>query len=83
MPQLLPEQPAPLTLQVTAVFNEPATLDRNCCVVLNATIAVVGETVTTTGTITVTVALPVVLPSATDVAITVTVAGLGTLPGAV
>jgi hypothetical protein len=83
LPQLLPEHPAPLTLHVTAVLDEPVMLERNCCVVPTVTIAVVGEIVTTTGTIMVTVAVPVVVPSATDVAVTVIWAGLGTLDGAV
>ena len=83
VPQLLPEHPVPLTLHVTAVLDEPVMLAWNCSVVPTVTMVVVGEIVTTTGTIIVTVAFPVVVPSATDVAVTVTWAGLGTLDGAV
>jgi hypothetical protein len=76
MPQLLPEQPEPLTLQLTALFEVPVTLTWNCCCVPRATIAVVGETVTTTGAMMVTVAEAEALISATDVAVTTTLEGM-------
>lgn len=81
MPQLLPEQPAPLTLQVTALLVLPATLTWNCCCDPSATITVVGETVTNTGAITVTAAEAETSRSAAEVAVTVT--GPGILSGAV
>jgi hypothetical protein len=55
------------------------------CVPLATTFAVVGETVTpTTGAaVTVIVELALLVGSVTEVAVSVTVAGLGTLAGAV
>lgn len=83
VPQAAPEQPAPETLHVTAVFFVPETVARNCCWSLTVTIAVVGETVTWMGMMIVTVAEADVTPSAVDVAVTVTCAGVGTVSGAV
>jgi hypothetical protein len=56
VPQLDPEQPGPLTLQVTAVFVVPETASTNCCVPLTVTRALVGDIVTATGERIVTVA---------------------------
>jgi hypothetical protein len=56
------------------------------CVLPVGTLAVVGVTpteITTCGTVTVTVAEADFVPSATEVAVTVTVAGAGTIVGAV
>jgi len=48
-----------------------------------ATIALIGEIVTTTGTIIVAVAEDAVVPSAIDVAVIFTCAGVGMVSGAV
>jgi len=55
----------------------------NFCCAPAMTFGEVGESVTTTGGITVTVALPFFVTSACDVAVTVTVDGVGTAAGAV
>ena len=77
----------PFTCQVTAVFERLLTDAENCCVAKAATLAGFGLTVTDgTGTTpgwTVTVAVANFAELACDVAATVTVAGLGTLAGAV
>lgn len=83
MPQVLPEQPAPLRLHVTAVFVVLTTVAVNCCVFPATTFAVVGEILTITGRRIVTVADADLVLSAIEVATTVTCAGLGTAPGAV
>jgi hypothetical protein len=46
VPQVDPEQPGPLTLQVTAVFVVPVTTSANCCWPFTVTTALVGEIVT-------------------------------------
>ena len=77
--------PAPESVQVTAVFEVPATLAENCCCPLVATVAEVGETETTmdvADSIT-TVAEADFVGAATEVAVTVAFAGLGTTAGAV
>jgi hypothetical protein len=73
----------PLTLQFTAMLEEPVTAAANVCVIPICTLAIAGVTVTVTGTTTVTCADADFVLSAVDVALTVTVAGDGTLPGAV
>jgi ribosomal protein S9 len=83
VPQVAPLHPAPLTLQVTAVFLVPVTVAVNCCCSPAKTLAVVGEIVTTTGGMMVTIALADFVVSATEVAVTVTCGGLGTAAGAV
>jgi hypothetical protein len=83
VPQVAPEQPAPLRLHVTAVFDVPVTVAENCCVFPVITCAVDGETVTATGGRTVTIADADLVESATEVEVTFTCAGLGTVPGAV
>ena len=84
-PHVAPEHPVPDRLHVTPWFSESF-----CSVAVNGedrftcTLAVVGATLTTMGTgVTVIVALDVLVVSVTDVAVNVTVAGLGTLAGAV
>jgi hypothetical protein len=72
VPQLDPEQPAPLTLQSTAVFVLPVTLVWNCCWPLTANVTLAGEIVTVTGGMIVTVAELVFVPLASEVAITFT-----------
>jgi len=83
VPQAAPEQPAPLRLHVTAVFEVPVTVAVNCCVFPVTTCAAVGEMVTATDGRTVTVADAALVLSATEVAVTMTCAGLGTVLGAV
>ena len=56
MPQVFPEQPAPLRLHVTVVFVVLITLAVNCRVLPATTCAVVGEMLTATGGRMVTVA---------------------------
>jgi hypothetical protein len=82
-PQVLPEQPLPLTLQVTEVSVVFVTVAVNCCVLPATTSANFGEIVTATGGRTVTVANADLVLSATEVTTTVTCAGLGTAAGAV
>ncbi len=83
VPQVAPLQPAPERLQETAVFVVPVTVAVNCRCAPVTTFAVVGETETATGGATVTVAEADLVTSACEVAVTVTVAGLGTALGAV
>ena len=72
----------PFTLQFTAVFVVPVTVAVNCCVAPVTTVALVGLTLTATGTM-VTVAEAELVARAWLVAVTVTVAGVGTVVGAV
>jgi hypothetical protein len=60
----------------------PLTVARNCWLPPTATFAVVGEIVTPTGGTIVTDAVPDLVGSAADVAVTTTSAGLGTAAGA-
>jgi hypothetical protein len=83
VPQPLPEQPAPLRLHVTAVFVVFITVAVNCCVFPATTCAPVGEMLTATGGRMVTVADADLVLSATEVAVTITCAGLGTVLDAV
>jgi hypothetical protein len=82
-PQVVPEQPAPATLQVTFVLVVPVTMSMNCCVWPTVTRAAAGVTSTTMGTTIVTDAEAEVDPLTALVAVTVTVAGLGATAGAV
>jgi hypothetical protein len=82
VPQVLPEQPAPLRLHVTAVFVVLITVAENCLVLPATTCAVVGEMLTATGGRIVTVAVLDFKGFATEVAVTVTTAGVGTVLGA-
>lgn len=82
-PQEAPLQPGPVTLQFTAVFVVPVTVALNCCVLLSVTCTLAGEMLTATGPVIVTRALPDLLVSATEVAVTVTWFGLGAVAGAV
>jgi hypothetical protein len=75
-------QPDPLTIHVTAVLVVPVTVAVNCWVVLTLMDADVGETVIATGVIVTAAAADLVL-SACEVTVTVTVFGLGAVPGAV
>lgn len=73
----------PLTLQFTAVLASPVTAAANICVIPAVTFAVPGVTDTATKAATVTVAEADLVESAADVALMVTVAGDGTVDGAV
>ena len=79
------EVPFWVRVQVTPpLLGSLATVAVNCCVALSATLAVVGATDTEIGgRVTVTVAEADLVLSATEVAVTVTVAGEGTVAGAV
>ena len=87
VPQAVPAQPTPLSVQLTPLFCASfVTVALNPCVPPAAcTLAVFGETATaiTGGAVIVIVAPADLLASATAVAVTITVAGEGTLPGAV
>jgi hypothetical protein len=85
VPQEEPAQPTPDTLQFTAVLVVPVTVAENCCCPPTAIVAAEGETETETAEAdeTVTVAVPDFVASAKEVALTVTVAGLGAVAGAV
>ena len=87
MPQAAPLQPAPESVQVTPLF-----CGSFCTVAVKLWVCpvcrdeFVGDTLTPTGgggAVTVIVAEELLLPSATDVAVRLTVAGFGTLPGGV
>jgi hypothetical protein len=77
--------PVPDTVQFTAVELAPVTTAENCCCPLWPMVAFVGliAIVILAGVPIVTVAVPNWLRSARDVAVTVTVAGLGATAGAV
>ena len=83
VPQAAPAHPVPETLQFTAVFVVPVTVAVNLWRPPVATFAEAGETETATGSTTVTVVEADLLVSATEVAVTVTVGGIGTEAGAV
>lgn len=82
VPQADPEQPVPDRVHVTALLVVPVTVAVNCCCVPVTTVAVVGDTETWTNVI-VTVAVADLVGSACEVAVTLTVLGVGTLVGAV
>lgn len=82
VPHAAPEQPVPLTVQVTSVFVVFTTVAVNCCVLLATIWALVGEMLTAMGGRMVIVAEPDFSGFATDVAVTVTTAGFGTEAGA-
>jgi hypothetical protein len=87
VPHAVPLQPPPLSAQLTPLFCASfVTVALNPCVPPGAcTLAVFGETATaiTGGAVIVIAAAADLLASATAVAVTITVAGEGTLPGAV
>ena len=80
-PQLIPEQPLPDTPQTTMPL--PGPLAKNCTCAFRFTCGELGVRVSFEALAMVTVALEDALGEATDVAVIVTVAGLGTVPGAV
>lgn len=75
--------PAPDKCHVTLESFDPVTVAVNCCCSPAGMLIVDGETVTTTGGRMVTVADADFVVSTVEVAVTVTVAGLGTALGAV
>ena len=86
VPHVAPLQPVPESVQVTPLFCESfVTVAVKFCVSPVCTLGLVGATLTeiTGAAVTVIVAVPCFVPSATEVAVSVTVAGLGTLAGAV
>ena len=83
VPQAVPLQPLPATLQETFLFDVPLTVAENCCEPPTITWAVVGEIDMETGPVMVTVAVPDFEGSATEVAFTVTCDGFGATDGAV
>src|SRR5207253_1810325 len=86
VPQAAPLQPVPESAQLTPLFCESfCTVRSEERRVGNASEAVGGATLTEIGdgAVTVIVAAADLVPSVTDVAVKVTVARFGTLPGAV
>lgn len=81
-PQVDPEQPTPLTLHATAVFEFPVTVAVNCCVFPATTLVAVGATETTIAGLIVKTADADFVLSAFDMAVTVTTAGVGGVAGA-
>jgi len=73
----------PFTLHLTPRFCESfCTVAVNCWVIKTPKLVEVGTTDTLIGAVTVMLAVPPFVPSVTDVAVTVTVAGLGCFEGA-
>ena len=87
VPHVAALQPDPDNVQFTPLFPASfATVAVNIIVLPMGTVAVLGERVTETppaAAVMVIVAAAVFVPSATDVAVSFTVAGLGTAAGAV
>jgi hypothetical protein len=85
VPHVAPAHPAPVSVHVTPLFNGSfCTVAVRLCVWLVCTDTAVGFTPIPTGGggTTVIVAMALLLPSATDSAVAVTVAGEGTFAGA-
>ena len=73
----------PFTLHLTPRFCESfCTVAVNCWVIKTPKLVEVGTTDTLIGAVTVMVAVPLLVPSATDVAVSVTAAGFGIVDGA-
>ena len=84
VPHVAPEQPAPESDQFTPLFRASLlTVAVKFWVKLTCTLGVFGLTATAIAGVTVTVANALLVPSAMEVAVSVTVAGLGTVAGAV
>jgi hypothetical protein len=85
VPQVDPTQPTPLSLQVTEVLLDPVTVAVNCCCAPVLMEGSLGETVTLMllGAPIETVVDPDIVPFESEVALTVTVFGLGAVAGAV
>lgn len=84
VPQAAPVQPLPATVHVSAPFSLLLTKAEKLTVLLSNTVALRGviDTLTARPGNSATVAVPCFELSALDVAVTVTVDGFGTLPGA-
>ena len=84
-PQSEPAHPVPLNPHVTAVLLDPVTVAVNCCFAPALSDVSEGETVTpiVVGATIFTAVEPEMAPFASDVAVTVTVFGEGTVAGAV
>ena len=83
-PHVAPEHPVPASVQFTPLFCASLlTVAVKFCVKLTVTVAVVGATATEIAGSIVIVAEKLFVPSATEVAVMLTVAGDGTLAGAV
>lgn len=85
VPQMVPAQPKPVTLQVTAVLLVPVTAAVNCCCAPVFSWTLAGATVTLTwfDEMMVTVVDPEAGGFSTEVAVITTDAGLGIAVGAV
>jgi hypothetical protein len=87
VPHVFPEQPAPVNVQFTPLFCASfcSVAVKDCVPTSACTLLAVGETATTIAgaVVTVIVAAADFVPSATEVAVSVTLAGEGTLAGAV
>jgi hypothetical protein len=83
VPQEAPEHPAPWTDHVTAVLPVPVTVAVNCCCCPTTSSTLLGDTITTIGVDSETVAEADLEGFATEVAVTVTTGGFGTVDGAV
>ena len=85
VPHVDPEQPNPLTLQVTEVLLDPVTEALNSCWAPTFNSALLGEmlTLTCVGATIVTVVEPEIEELERDVAVTTTVWGFGAVDGAV
>jgi hypothetical protein len=84
-PHVVPAQSIPLNCQVTDVLFDPVTFAANCCFPPAGTVGLLGETVTVMelGVPIDIVVEPDIAPFASEVAVTCTVFGLGSVPGAV
>lgn len=85
VPHVLPAQPIPEIVHVTAVLDEPVTMAVNCLCVLTPICALVGdmEIATIPPDVIVTVAEADLVGSESRVAFTITIGGFGGLEGAV
>ena len=82
-PQAAPLQPMPATLHDTAVFVVPLTVAENCLLLPMTTWTATGSMLTDIVSLMLTVALPDLVLSATEIAVTLTWFGVGALLGAV
>jgi hypothetical protein len=83
VPHAAPEQPVPVTVQLTPVVKLPVTVAVNCFCAPTSTWAEVGEMLIPSCWEIVTMAVLDFMESATDLAVTVTNDGFGTVEGAV